>query len=266
MRFKTLKASLFTGLLAASVATHATIVRFETSLGDFDVNLFDEYTPETVENFLAYVESGAYEDTFIHRSAPNFVVQGGGFIYDANFTSLANIADTPKVPQSAPVINEPVLSNQRGTIAMAKRGGYPNSATSEWFFNLQDNSGGGPNLDNQNGGFTVFGQVMGDGMAILEEINSLPLLKQTAFAELPLLNYSDEDKLNKAPITDENRVMIYGITVVDPAVDTAADLEPVLAIKQSPPPPQKKKKKSGAPGSEFLLVLAGLALSRRWWK
>lgn len=241
-------------------------VRFETSLGDFDVNLFDEYTPETVENFLAYVESGAYEDTFIHRSAPNFVVQGGGFIYDANFTSLANIADTPKVPQSAPVINEPVLSNQRGTIAMAKRGGYPNSATSEWFFNLQDNSGGGPNLDNQNGGFTVFGQVMGDGMAILEEINSLPLLKQTAFAELPLLNYSDEDKLNKAPITDENRVMIYRITVVDPAVDTAADLEPVLAIKQSPPPPQKKKKKSGAPGSEFLLVLAGLALSRRWWK
>jgi peptidyl-prolyl cis-trans isomerase A (cyclophilin A) len=267
MQFKALKASLFTGLLAASVVAQATIVRFETSLGDIDVNLFDEYTPETVANFLAYVESGAYSDTFIHRSVRGFVVQGGGFAYDSDYAELEKIVATPHIETRPPVINEPVLSNQRGTISMAKSA-QPNSATSEWFFNVADNSGGQPNLDNQNDGFTAFGQVIGDGMEVVDEISSLPVIDmgpRTAFASLPLVNYTQQDLTNEAPITDENRVMIYRVTVIDPAVDTAADLEPMLAIKQSPPPP-KKKKKSGAPGSEFLLVLAGLALSRRWWK
>lgn len=261
MRFHVLKATLFASALLTASA-HATIVRFETSLGDFDVNLFNEYTPETVDNFLAYVEDGAYNNTFIHRSVQDFIVQGGGFVYDADFKEIDQITSAPRVPALPPVINEPILSNQRGTIAMAKRGNQPNSATTEWFFNITDNS---LNLDNQNGGFTVFGQVVGDGMEVVDEINSLPTLDETAFNDLPLLNYTEEDKKNKLPISDENRVMIYRVTVIDPAVDTAADLEPVMAIKQSPPP-QKKKKKSGAPGDEFLLVLAGLALSRRWRK
>lgn len=262
-----LKATLLASFLFTASAAHATIVRFETSLGDFDVNLFDEYTPETVENFLAYVEDGAYNDTFVHRSVKGFVVQGGGFSYDADFSALDKITSTPHIETLPPVINEPVLSNQRGTISMAK-GRNPNSATSEWFFNVADNSGGKPNLDNANEGYTVFGQVMGDGMDVIDEINDLPVINMginTAFMDLPLVDYTQQDLTNEAPITDENRVMIYRVSVIDPAVDTAADLEPVLAIKQSPPPPQKKKK-SGAPGSEFLLVLAGLALSRRWWK
>jgi Peptidyl-prolyl cis-trans isomerase (rotamase) - cyclophilin family len=261
MRFKTLKASLFTGLLAASAAAQATIVKFETSLGDIEVNLFDEYTPETVENFLAYVESGAYDNTFIHRSAKGFVVQGGGFAYDPNYTALNQVALTPHIEELPAVVNEPVLSNQRGTISMAKRGGDPNSATSEWFFNVSDNSA---NLDNQNGGFTAFGQVTEEGMAIVDQINKLSVINlgaQTAFGALPLRNYTDLDYIAREPITDSNRVMILSVTVVDPAPDTAADLEPVLAIKQDPPP--AKKKKSGAPGSEYLLLLGALALLRR---
>lgn len=261
-----LKATLLASALFAASNADATIVRFETSLGDFDVNLFDEYTPETVENFLAYVEDGAYSDTFIHRSVKGFVVQGGGYAYDADYSALDKIPSTPHIDELPAVVNEPVLSNQRGTISMAK-GRDPNSATSEWFFNVADNSGGKPNLDNANEGYTVFGQVVGDGMDVIDEINELHVINMgmnTAFMELPLVDYTQQDLTNEAPITDENRVMIYRITVIDPSIDTAADLEPVMAIKQSPPP--AKKKKSGAPGSEFLLVLAGLAFSRRWWK
>lgn len=262
-----LKATLLASALFAASNADATIVRFETSLGDFDVNLFDEYTPETVENFLAYVEDGAYDDTFVHRSVKGFVVQGGGYTYDADYSALDRILDTPHIDTFPPVINESVLSNQRGTISMAK-GRDPNSATSEWFINVADNSGGEPNLDNEFEGYAVFGQVVGDGMDVIDEINQLRVINMginTAFMHFPLVDYTQEDLTNKAPITDENRVMIYSVTVIDPAVDTAADLEPVLAIKQSPPPPAKKKK-SGAPGSEFLLVMVGLAFSRRWWK
>jgi cyclophilin family peptidyl-prolyl cis-trans isomerase len=264
MRSNALKAMLLVSTLFTVSTANATIVRFETSLGDFDVNLFDEYTPKTVENFLAYVESGAYSDTFVHRSVERFVIQGGGFAYDADYSLPDKIALTPHMDTFPPVINEPVLSNQRGTISMAKRGGQPNSATSEWFFNLVDNSAG---LDIKESGYTVFGQVVDNGMDVIDEINSLPTQNYGggAFANLPVINYTDQDRANGLALTDENRVMIYRITVIDPAVDTAADLEPVMAVKQSPPPP-KKKKKSGAPGSEFLLVLAGLAFSRRWWK
>lgn len=262
MRFKALKASLLTGLLAASVATHATIVKIETSLGDIEVNLFDEYTPETVENFLAYVESGAYDNTFFHRSVKGFVIQAGGFAYDDNFTALNQVYLTPHIEELPPVVNEPVLSNQRGTIAMAKVGGDPNSAQAEWFINVSDNSA---NLDNQNGGFTAFGQVSEEGMAVVDAVNNLRVINlgaRTAFGSLPLRNYTDLDYVAREPLTDQKRVMILSVTVTDPAVDTAADLEPVLAIKQSPPPPQKKKS-GGAAGAEYLLLLAGLVLARR---
>ena len=115
-----LKATLLASALFAASNADATIVRFETSSGDFDVNLFDEYTPETVENFLAYIEDGAYNETFIHRSVKGRVVQGGGFAYDPDYSALDKITSTPHIDTFPPVVNESVLSNQRGTIAMAK--------------------------------------------------------------------------------------------------------------------------------------------------
>jgi peptidyl-prolyl cis-trans isomerase A (cyclophilin A) len=263
MRLNALKAALLTGLLTASIGAQATIVKFETSLGDIEVNLFDEYTPATVANFLAYVENGSYNNTFIHRSVKGFVVQGGGYAYDSSLIELSNIERTPHIETFPPVINEPVLSNQRGTIAMAKRGTDPNSAQAEWFFNVVNNSA---SLDNQNEGFTVFGQVSEESLAVIDRINNLRVLNlgfNTPFTSMPLHNYTELDYIAREPITDNNRVMILNVEIIDPAVDTAADLEPVLAIKQTPPPPAKKKKSGGATGGATLLLLAGLAALRR---
>jgi cyclophilin family peptidyl-prolyl cis-trans isomerase len=78
------------------------------------------------------------------------------------------------MPTDPKILNEPNHTNIRGTIAMAKLGGDPNSATNQWFFNLADNSGGSPALDTQNGGFTVFGRVIGDGMSVIDSITGLP--------------------------------------------------------------------------------------------
>jgi len=145
-------------------ASDATVVKFETVLGDFEVNLYDNATPQTVSNFLNYVQNANYSESIFHRSVPGFIVQGGGFVTDQN-------AQISSIASNSPVNNEPTYSNVRGTIAMAKVAGDANSATKEWFFNLANNA---ENLDNQNGGFTVFGEITGDGMAILDALESLP--------------------------------------------------------------------------------------------
>lgn len=201
------------GLLASASMAQATTVQFQTVLGDFEVNLFDKHTPKTVENFLAYIEAGAYEDTVFHRSIPGFVIQGGGFKYTG--TPSVTIPLAP-VTTNAPVINEPKFSNLRGTIAMAKIDKNPNSATSQWFINLKDNSA---NLDYQNSGFTVFGQVTGNGMAIVEAIAALPK-PLTSATELPLRNYTS------GAIDNTHLVMIDNIVVLNPSPDTADGLTP----------------------------------------
>ena len=143
-----------------SPALNATIVQFQSPF----INLYDQSTPATAANFLAYVNAGAYDIVVVHRVVGGFVVQGGGFTYERNST----FAD---VVRNTPVVNEPKFSNVRGTIAMAKLSGDANSATNQWFINLGDNSA---NLDVQNGGFAVFGQVIGNGMDVLNAINALP--------------------------------------------------------------------------------------------
>jgi len=135
------------------------------SSGNIDLALTDSQTPLTVANFLTYLEGGAYTNTIIHRSIPGFVIQGGEYY----FTSLTQISFTPVLPNS--VQNEPGISNVAGTIAMAKVGGDPNSATNQWFINLVDNSS---NLDNQDGGFTVFGHILGNGLSVANAIAKVP--------------------------------------------------------------------------------------------
>ncbi len=204
------------GLLTCAGVAQATTVQIQTVLGDFEVNLFDKHTPQTVANFLAYVNAGAYTDTVVHRSVTGFVIQGGGFKYTG--TGSVNPPLAP-ISANAPVINEPVFSNVRGTIAMAKLGGNPNSATNQWFINLSDNS---QNLDNQNGGFTVFGQVTGNGMAIVDAIGSLKSNWGfgAPFGELPLRGYTS------GVIDDTHLVMITGVVVLNPSPDTADNLNP----------------------------------------
>ena len=167
-------------------------VRLQTPLGELEIELFDEEAPATVANFLKYIEDGDYEQSFIHRNVRGFVVQGGGFRY------IDNVATA--IPTDPPVMNEPGISNTRGTIAMAKLADNPNSATSQWFINVGDNAS---QLDGQNGGFTVFGKVKGDGMEVIDAINGLQIWNAGApFTELPLIDYT-----GVGPVSEANLVM-----------------------------------------------------------
>src|SRR5712691_10743023 len=103
-------------------------VRFHTSLGDIDVILRMDAAPYTVVNFLSYLKKDAYTNSVFHRSVPGFIIQGGGY-------QLQNHA-VVATAQDPAVRNEFKISNTRGTLAMAKLGNDPNSATSQWFFNL----------------------------------------------------------------------------------------------------------------------------------
>lgn len=158
-------------LCLTSAAQAGTIVRVSTSMGDYSIELLDSTAPLTVQNFLNYVARNDYNGTYLHRVVRNFVVQSGGY----SFQPYVGPIDIPKDP---PVVNEFNVSNTRGTVAMAKFEGDPDSATSEWFVNLGDNS----SLDSTNGGFTVFGVVLGEGMAILDAIDALPTLELGAKA------------------------------------------------------------------------------------
>ncbi len=149
------------------------------------IELFDD-RPLTRDNFLQYVDAGRYDDSIMHRLAQGFVLQGGGF-YESYTTepSPINFALNPNSrvdldgnpATSNPTVNNefgnsPARSNVRGTLAMAKVGGNPNSATNQYFFNLANNGG---NLDNQNGGFTVFAQVVGNGMTLVDAMAGLTI-------------------------------------------------------------------------------------------
>lgn len=163
------KTALFAYLFLLSTITQANPVAcFNTNMGQFCIELFETQTPLTTANFLNYINSDAYTNGIFHRSVPGFIIQGGGFkVVDG--TEGKTLAPVNTFP---PINNEFKISNTRGTVAMAKLSGNPNSATSQWFVNLADNS---LNLDNQNGGFTVFGRVIFDGMNIFDAIEKLPI-------------------------------------------------------------------------------------------
>jgi cyclophilin family peptidyl-prolyl cis-trans isomerase len=139
--------------------------RVTTTLGEFDMILYPLATPGTVRNFLTYANSGAYNDTFFHRSVRNFVVQGGGYKH-------TTAAGYKKVVAAAPIKNEPGISNLAGSVAMAKVGGNPDSATCEFFVNLSNSNAS--NLDFQNEGFSVFGRIAGTGMTLFNRIDDMP--------------------------------------------------------------------------------------------
>ena len=199
----------------AAQGTLIDVVCFETTLGEFCVRLYPEDAPQTVANFLKYVNDGDYNNTFFHRSIPGFVLQGGGFSFDNNVGPVA-------VPKDPPVVNEFKRSNTRWTLAMAKADGNPNSATSEWFINLADNSGGGAALDTQNGGFTVFGEVL-TGFSVIDDIARLPSLNLTniigpTFSNTPLVDY-DSTILS----TDFVTIRRAYLTQRDPSAGTVSD-------------------------------------------
>ena len=133
------------------------MVRFETSLGSFTLELDAAKAPITVENFLSYVDEGFFDGLIFHRVIPGFMIQGGGFAPDMS-----------QKKNRAPIRNEATngLKNARGTIAMARTNEI-NSATAQFFINLSDNAF----LDNAPGnfGYAVFGKVV-EGLDTIDRI------------------------------------------------------------------------------------------------
>ena len=181
--------------------------------GNIDLALTDQQTPQTVANFLAYIGTGSYSNNIIHRTLPGFIIQGGGFFFPTNSSTLSAVGTMPPVP------NEPVFSNTPGTIAMAKLGGDPNSATSQWFINVANNSA---NLDNQNGGFTVFGITLGNGLAVAQAVDQITThdesgtLNNLALNEVPL---SLNDPTKPANFIQTSIAVIPGMTFTASAAD-----------------------------------------------
>lgn len=153
-------------------------VIFETTKGNFVVQLDAEKAPATVENFLAYVDSRFYDGTVFHQVFKNQGILGGGYTPEM----------TEKTPTRPPVRNEAHngLRNRRGTIAMVRMSERIDSAQSQFFFNLSDNAMLDHRDTTQEGyGYCVFGQVV-SGMEVLDAIGNLPVEDTPQFDRKPL--------------------------------------------------------------------------------
>ena len=149
------------------------MIRFETTLGDFTVELFTAEAPISAQNFLDYVDAGHFDGTVFHRVIPGFVVQGGGLT-----------ADMKQKPTRAPIRNEATngLKNRRGTLSMA-RTNDPHSATSQFFINLVDNAF----LDPGRGGagYAVFGHVV-EGMDVVDKMAATKTGSKAGHQDVPV--------------------------------------------------------------------------------
>ena len=143
-------------------------VDLRTNLGTIRLELYPAAAPKTVENFLQYVKDGQYNGTIFHRVIDGFMIQGGGF--DKDFHQKKTRAPIPNEAQSGVKAG---LQNDTGTIAMA-RTADPNSATAQFFINVNDNgflNWGNPRSDGN--GYAVFGKVV-SGLDVVNKIAKLP--------------------------------------------------------------------------------------------
>ena len=178
---KQLFTALFALLLCCTMQTsHSstqgkqTMVKLHTNKGVITLQLDAEKAPNTVKNFLDYVNSGFYSGTIFHRVIPNFMIQGGGF--EPGMKQKKN---------NAPIKNEAAngLKNDNYTVAMA-RTGDPHSATAQFFINVKDN--GFLNYPGQDGwGYCVFGKVV-EGKEVVDAIRSVKTGNRSGFQDVPL--------------------------------------------------------------------------------
>lgn len=148
------------------------MLRFQTTLGEFTVELDEESAPVTCRNFLRYVDDGFFDGTVFHRVIPGFMIQGGGFTEAMK-----------QKPTHGPIANEAGngLRNRRGALAMA-RTNDPDSATAQFFVNLVDNAF----LDQRpgNAGYAVFGRVA-DGMDVVDRIAAVKTGRRGGHDDVP---------------------------------------------------------------------------------
>lgn len=233
-------------------------VQLDTVLGNIIIETYDEITPVTAQNFVDLTNAGSYDNMFLHRSDPVdplAIIQGGGFRWPES-------GNVEAVPNNGNVINEfdrwfdPEIGgleagtplNVRGTVAMAKVANNPDSATSQWFINMSDNAS---ILDPQNGGFTVFGRVLFDGMTVVDAIGDLEVVNaQGVFAELPVQGEVDMDVLRENLIFMDTHVvseLTYAVTGnTNPELVTPAVVDGQLQLVTN----------QGVAGTSFITVTA----------
>lgn len=171
--------------LCVGGAAYAQKVKLATSAGDIVIELDAAKAPKSVDNFLKYVKAGHYDGTVFHRVIPGFMIQGGGMTADMKEKST-------RAP--IPLESRNGLSNVRGSVAMA-RTGDPNSATSQFFINVNDND----RLDAANArdgnGYAVFGKVI-SGMDVVEKIRTVPTGSKGPHDDVPVAPIT----INKATV------------------------------------------------------------------
>lgn len=179
-----IRQSLLAGLIASALicvpASAGTIVEVQTVLGSFYLELNDEAAPQTVANFLSYVNTDRYNSTIIHNVQAGGQIMGGGYGYNSCDQGPIPIQTDPPIP-----FESTGLSNLSGTIAMLHFADDINSAASQWYINL----GNAPDLDSLNGGYAVFGEVIGDGLSVIGNIAQLPTSIVTPFVDVPVIDY-----------------------------------------------------------------------------
>jgi len=176
------------GASAAGAEDDHPVVVLDTTAGPITLELDRARAPLTVDNFLKYVDASFYDNTVFHRVIPGFMIQGGGFTEQQGALM--------EKPTREPIKNESGngLSNQRGTIAMA-RTSNPDSATAQFFINLADNS----RLDHYGGGYAVFGRVTA-GLDAVDRITKIPTGQKEAVVRDPRGN-TLRDALDDVPTT-----------------------------------------------------------------
>jgi peptidyl-prolyl cis-trans isomerase A (cyclophilin A) len=191
----------------AAAATTAPRVALRTNHGDMIIELYPDKAPTTVENFLRYVRDGHYNGTIFHRVIDSFMIQGGGYTVDLQLK-----------PTRASIPNEANngLSNQRGTLSMA-RTGEPHSAQAQFFVNVVDN----PRLDfvseqnNFTWGYAVFGRII-DGLDVVDRIRAVETGSQGPLAK----------DVPRQPVVIERAEVIEIPVPAEPAGEAAASDTP----------------------------------------
>ena len=165
------------------------VVLMSTSMGEVKIELYEKEAPETVKNFLAYVNDKFYDGTIFHRVIPGFMIQGGGFT-----------AAMEQKPTKSPIKNEAGngLKNDTGTIAMA-RTSDPDSATAQFFINVKSNDFLNRDKAQDGVGYAVFGKVI-EGMDVVHKIEQVQTSRKGMYADAPV-----------------ESVLIKSVTVVPPA-------------------------------------------------
>ncbi|MBI4797899.1 MAG: peptidyl-prolyl cis-trans isomerase [Desulfarculus sp.] len=151
------------------------MVKIETSLGEIEVELYEDKAPKSVANFLAYVKDGHYDGTIFHRVISGFMIQGGGFT-----------ADMKQKPTKNPVENEADngLKNEAYTLAMA-RTQDPHSASAQFFINVKNNDFLNHTSKTPQGwGYTVFGKVV-KGQGVINKSKGVPTGSKGMFDDVP---------------------------------------------------------------------------------